>query len=120
MNIHKKTALIHMIHAWTSLSINFLISTVIYAFSTGKVSCYFVISACVVGVLTIGDIVSRILYQLQVNDTSNTAQLFRYLCVLLYSCMLVYITYIRISHFTALIVVIAIIVEIVIAIMIPF
>lgn len=88
--------------------------------SQKKISIDFITGGFLVGALAIWGIVSRISLQMQRDDTSNLSQIFRYVCFFLYSCIIVYGTYTEISHLLAAIIVLIMIIEIVVAILIPY
>ena len=120
MNIYRKTALLHMIHLWVSCSINASISIIGTAVLKGKVTFDLIFALFLVGAVAVLSIVSRISIQMSRNDTSNGAQIFRYVCAFGGSSIIVYSTYTQTSYLLALIIAFLMILEIVVAILIPF
>ena len=120
MNIYKKTALLHMIHMWTSLFINQSIPIIAAVVLKEKLTFKFLAILFLIGLITVYWIISKISLDMIKDDTSIGVQIFRYSCAFALSCIIVYDTYTRISHLLALIIVGLMILEIIVAILIPF
>ena len=120
MNIYKKTALLHKINMWVSLSINFFISVIATAVLKGKISFSSMAVVFLAGVATVMYIISKISLDMTKDDTSKAGQIFQYVCAFALSCIMVYSTYTKISHLIALIIVFIMILEIIVAILISF
>lgn len=116
MKIQEKTILLHRIHYWASLTINVFVATI---------SCFVVnkdfstlitgiLVAIFVGVAAVGNID----YDMHLKDTSYGSIIFKYVCVLGLSCIIVYRTYVVTSLTVAIVMISIIILEAIIALLI--
>lgn len=118
MNFERKNALIHKIHAWISMAINFLVFSILYCIEENDFSKLAGIIVVFLLLLLFG--VSRILYDMHINDISKSSLVFTYVCILLLSCMMIYALYENASLFFVLIALSLVIAEILIVILIYY
>ena len=118
MNFERKTALIHKIHAWISMAINFFVFSVLYSIEENDYSKAAGIIVILLLLLLFGT--AKILYDMHINDISKRSLIFTYICVLLLSCMMTYALYENTSLFFMLIALSVVIAEILVAVLICY
>ena len=118
MTAYQKTALLHKIHAWSSLLLNCFISSLALVIQRHDFS--MLIGFGFLFIVAVLWVVNRISYDMRVNDISKTSIIFTYLCILALALIMICVTYINLSRIVALIVASATAVEILIAVMIQY
>ena len=116
MKIQEKTILLHRIHYWASLTINVFVATISYFVVNKDFSTLItgILVAISVGVAAVG----YIDYDMHLKDTSYGSIIFKYVCVLGLSCIIVYRTYVVTSLTVAIVMISIIILEAIIALLI--
>ena len=106
MTFNKKNILMHKIHYWLSLDINFIISVL----SCAVYKSDYTIIPTMLFIIVISILFEVLLVSIDMDDNASNI-VFDYLCVFILSCLMVYQTYIVTSLKVAIIPVIAIIIE---------
>ncbi len=106
MTFNKKNILMHKIHYWLSLDINFIISVL----SCAVYKSDYTIIPTMLFIVVISILLEVLRVSIDMDDNTNKI-VFDYLCVFILSCLMVYHTYIVTSLKVAIIPVIAIIIE---------
>lgn len=113
MNGGKKIALLHKIHAWASLTFNWFFC--LFSNLINRADTSFWVEILIYLGLTIGYVLLRISYDMHINDTSASSLIFTYVCVLALSILIVYEEFKNASELMALILIIAVVMEISVA-----